>query len=65
LTTYKQRTIVFVQGSDAAGPKQEEPRKMTKQSPETKKPETREEEHERKIKQGRISFLSAGATRKR
>jgi hypothetical protein len=37
---------------------------MTKQ-PTTKKPETREEEHERRIKQGRISFLSAGATRKK
>jgi hypothetical protein len=38
---------------------------MTKQPTETKKPETREEEHERRIKQGRLSFLSAGATRKK
>jgi len=39
---------------------------MTTQKPtETKKPETAEEEHARRIKQGRISFLSAGATRKK
>jgi hypothetical protein len=38
---------------------------MTEQSTEPKKPETREEEHKRRIKQGRISFLSAGATRKK
>jgi hypothetical protein len=31
---------------------------MTKQST-TKKPETREEEHERRTRQGRLSFLSA------
>jgi hypothetical protein len=37
---------------------------MPKQSTESKKPETREEEHERRIRQGRLSFLSAGATRK-
>ena len=38
---------------------------MTKQSTTKTKPETREEEHERRIKQGRLSFLSAGATRKK
>jgi hypothetical protein len=35
---------------------------------ETKQPaktETREEEHERRIKEGRLSYLSAGATRKK
>jgi len=31
----------------------------------TPKPETREEEHERRTREGRISFLSAGAARKR
>jgi hypothetical protein len=35
---------------------------MTKQSPETKKPETREEEHERRTREGRLSFLSARYT---
>jgi hypothetical protein len=38
---------------------------MTKQSTEAKKPEPPTEEHERRIKQGRLSFLSAGATRQK
>jgi hypothetical protein len=38
---------------------------MTEQAKPPKKTETPEEEHARRTKEGRISFLSAGATRKK